>query len=1030
MCKLLTYVGCLLSWLLGGAGLWAQPNTLPLEFTQIQEQQGLAHNLLDAILRDHNGFLWLGTIDGLNRFDGTHFTVFKTSPASRRSLGNSRIHALTEGQNGWIWIGTHRGINYFDPATQQITRIDSVNGRPLGVCYSMLSDRSGNIWFTDTGIGLVRYRVRAGQFDLYPVSSTHSQMLSDHITRNGLLEDPHRNGLWITTRTGLHYLDTATGTFYSYRHNPDALPIFTHHSTSALAMDGPSRLLFSDNDAQQIVVYDPHAQRLVKSIRLVSHRNRDPFPLGTIFVDRNHNFWTSSWSFTLFYIEARTGKATEFFHDETVKTSVAANFFWGAWQHPDGSIWLATMNGLSITNPDRTFYKIHDLKRFDPSINDYFGISSILVDGDTWWLSTPKYLLQYNPSTNQLERYRLPVQEPSNYTPNLPQVIRLPGRNQLIIRFRKELVTFDITRKTFSSFSLPRHLLPLSNERWLSYMDIHGPYLWVFGSFMAGLRYHLQQRTWESIPIPVPRPDFYVTWSAVDQQGHYWLNGYPNGFYRLNTARNTFELHSHRPLPEFYRRCQSFRIDRQQHFWLPTDGFGLVQYTPASDSFRQWGTREGLGLNNSCMGSLDDAGQVWVGFYNRFWVFSPGKKHARSFKILLNESDYQYVNYLTKGPNGHILASLKGYLVEFMPNRYGQPLQPPKLLINSVSPPDTSYLVSQNAGPIRLSVDENTFSVDYSVLTAPQTHKYRVRLDGYDDKWVEVGTKTIASYTKIPGGSYIFRVKATDGDAETAEATIKITVDTEFYNKLWFKLLLLLGVAGLTIAFLNYRTQQTAKLHHLQMQATRLERDKTDIQYLNLINHLNPHFLFNSLTSLNSLIITEPRQASRFLQKLSAIYRYILQNKENESVSVEFELNFVRQYIDLQKSRFEDGLQISLDVPNQYLSRGVVPVTLQNLLENAIKHNTIEDEKPLWIRVYAEDDYLCVENSLQKKKFVETSNKQGLDSLKSLYGYLSDRPVIVIENHQTFIVKVPFLQKKPATIANEIRFAFVKNRRQ
>ena len=193
------------------------------------------------------------------------------------------------------------------------------------------------------------------------------------------------------------------------------------------------------------------------------------------------------------------------------------------------------------------------------------------------------------------------------------------------------------------------------------------------------------------------------------------------------------------------------------------------------------------------------------------------------------------------------------------------------------------------------------------------------------------------------------------------------------------------------------------------MQSTRLEKDKTEIQYQNLINHLNPHFLFNSLTSLNSLIMTEPKEASKFLQKLSLIYRYILQNKDKEMVSLGQELDFVNHYVILQKSRFDEGLQINIDVDTDCLLYRIVPVTLQNLFENAIKHNSIEEDNPLIISVFVNNEFLFVKNNLQLRKFVDTSNKQGLKNLKNLYKYLSNKPLEIIETENEFMVKIPLL---------------------
>jgi len=264
------------------------------------------------------------------------------------------------------------------------------------------------------------------------------------------------------------------------------------------------------------------------------------------------------------------------------------------------------------------------------------------------------------------------------------------------------------------------------------------------------------------------------------------------------------------------------------------------------------------------------------------------------------------------------------------------------------------------------------------------------------------------SYTNLPGGEYVFKVKAVKGGAESKISQVNIHIDTVFYKTIGFLCFVIVGILSLIYSFYRFRINQSARFHLMQMHTSALEKDKTEIQYQNLINHLNPHFLFNSLTSLNSLITISPAKASTFLEKLSMIYRYILQNKEKEWVTLEQELSFVQHYIDLQKSRFEEGLQINIDIPAIYYSKNIVPVTIQNLIENAIKHNIIDDDSPLCINMYVKDEYLWIVNNLQKKQFVETSNKQGLESLQNLYKYLAAKPLEAIETNSKFIVKVPF----------------------
>lgn len=193
------------------------------------------------------------------------------------------------------------------------------------------------------------------------------------------------------------------------------------------------------------------------------------------------------------------------------------------------------------------------------------------------------------------------------------------------------------------------------------------------------------------------------------------------------------------------------------------------------------------------------------------------------------------------------------------------------------------------------------------------------------------------------------------------------------------------------------------------VQTERLEKEKAQIQFDNLKNQLNPHFLFNALTSLNSLIAENPSLASQFLQQMSKVYRYVLQNKERTVVNLQTELEFIRNYTFLAETRFDGALKFSYDVSAVALEHSIVPVTLQILIENAIKHNIIDKEKPLLVEIFSSGDYLVVTNNLQPRKTVETSNKQGLGNLESLYRFITARPILVERSASRFTVKVPLI---------------------
>ncbi len=193
----------------------------------------------------------------------------------------------------------------------------------------------------------------------------------------------------------------------------------------------------------------------------------------------------------------------------------------------------------------------------------------------------------------------------------------------------------------------------------------------------------------------------------------------------------------------------------------------------------------------------------------------------------------------------------------------------------------------------------------------------------------------------------------------------------------------------------------------------RLQKERSQVQFDNLKNQLNPHFLFNALTSLNSLIFENQQLACDFVQQLSKVYRYVLQNKDKELVTLQTELLFIKQYTKLMQTRFYGALEIEFTIDESALDTRIVPVTLQILIENATKHNILNEQNPLRISIYTESEgdgqCLFVQNNLQRKYIVETSNGTGLNNLKTLYQYLSPRSVEIVETPNSFALKLPLL---------------------
>lgn len=212
-------------------------------------------------------------------------------------------------------------------------------------------------------------------------------------------------------------------------------------------------------------------------------------------------------------------------------------------------------------------------------------------------------------------------------------------------------------------------------------------------------------------------------------------------------------------------------------------------------------------------------------------------------------------------------------------------------------------------------------------------------------------------------------------------------------------------------AFYFYKKSQENKVREQKIIA-----GTASAKFESLKNQIDPHFLFNSLNVLSSLIEENPENAQRFTTSLSKIYRYVLEQKDKELVSVEEELSFAKTYMNLLKMRFENSLFYELPdtVPNPEAK--VVPLSLQLLLENTVKHNVVSEQRPLHIRISIEGDYLCIANDFQKKEVLQDRRGVGLQNIVSRYAIITNRKVLVEENEQTFTVKIPILTKQISTM--------------
>lgn len=244
-------------------------------------------------------------------------------------------------------------------------------------------------------------------------------------------------------------------------------------------------------------------------------------------------------------------------------------------------------------------------------------------------------------------------------------------------------------------------------------------------------------------------------------------------------------------------------------------------------------------------------------------------------------------------------------------------------------------------------------------------------------------------------------------DVIIEKRTFEEFIQKETGNNYIFAIVITFFITLSAYAFYFYKAYQESKVKEQKIIA-----GTASAKFETLKNQIDPHFLFNSLNVLSSLIEENPENAQRFTTSLSKIYRYVLEQKDKELVAVYEELSFAKTYMNLLKMRFENSLFYELPETPIDPEAKVVPLSLQLLLENTVKHNVVSEQRPLHIRIFIDGDYLAIQNDLQKKEVLQDREGVGLQNIVSRYNIITRRKVLIEQNEKTFTVRIPILTKQ------------------
>ena len=999
-----------------GINVLVQAQPYPYNFHHRGQLNENSTNFINDILFDSKNRVWIGAQTGLYRYDGRHYLPYRKSKEAN-SIPSNFVHELCEDKTGLIWGGTDDGIFRFSPERQSFksyTLPGIINNQSA---MNILCHPNGNIWVASFS-NLYRFNVKADSFDVVaPVFEASETGVSNRIKKRGIQLSADGTQIWAATDEGIFYFDIEQNKWYDRTDYP-LHPLFARRNTSAMTRANDGSLFFFDLNAQQIVIFDPLSFTIRNTIytgQMIKDANA-----AVMYQSKDGKIWFSSWTNHVGVIDPLVGNhfvSINATPNDLAPFPLTSNFFWCARQDVDGNIWLGTTNGIYTTNPEKELFRVHPLGIITQNLDATSHVLSFFEEekNHTWWvLTSQNNLIQYNPANGRHQIYQV-----GNAIAD--KRLKKPG-GAVSLNMIKGRPAVSTTEGTWvlpvgsSTFvPLERFLninIPITVVRMIQ--GKKGLYYLTDGMEVCSISSNLAEVNKVVIKT---EPGFKI--SGIN----FYRSDFADRDIYCSIGRGTIgKLDPDTILPItlfadpgafIVRNIRDIKADAVGNVWISYANHALMCYNSATKKQQVWDETNGLLLNASSRLCIDTNDNIWAMHKRHFSILSP--ERDRFIHISLPKGElyptwvYEFFHVIH---NGNLVANNYNDIVEFLPSRLFQKPASQKPDISALYVDDIR--INHEADSlIILNPEQNNLRFTFGLHTDQIFFPYDMQylLEGADKDWKKATASSEAVYNKLPPGKYRFCVKAMskNGTWESPENFVTISIEKPFYKSTLFLLLIGLVLFGALYGIYRYRIRQHQQIYTLETKTAALEREKATIQYDSLKQQLNPHFLLNSLTSLAGLIEADQEMAGGFLQRMSDMYRYILKNGTNDTVKLGDELRFVQLYIDIQQTRFGNGLQVSTQVGEEYLDYQIAPVTLQNLVENAIKHNIIDSGSPLIIKILTQGDYLIVTNNLQLKSMVETSNKTGLMQFKSLYRFLTEKPVIVEENGEAFTVKIPLL---------------------
>lgn len=813
-----------------------------LRFEHITIDNGLTQNAGLAMLQDSTGYLWIGSQDGLNRYDGYSITQFKHDPDNTNSLGFNSIASLYEDKNGYLWVGTWGGgLDRFDPKTSAFTHYiinpEDADALINPVITSIVEDGRGGLWVGTLG-GLERFIPATGKF-------THVN--SDPISVIHPMDD---GTLWIgtgafgMTGTGLYRFDPATNKSELMQPKGEC---FQSPNVSDVLTDPQGNLWISFGGyGVPGGGIDRYNLKSGKCTHFDSGQTSDnqitDDNITDLLLDRDGALWATSWSGGVWQFPSIMSRSFNVIHhDSADPESLSNDNTFSILQDRSGVIWIGTLSaGINKLDPDTLQFRTYRHKSADPEslASNHVGAFAEMPDGTMWVGTWENGLQRFNPSTGKFKNYRNDPEDPQSLSSDLVMSMLADADGSLWVgTLGGGLNHFDPRTEKFTRFQNdpndPTSLL----ENQVTYLlrDPDGR-LWA-GSFLGLSRLDSGAKRFVNYPMNAPPVSLKVIGDEL------WIGTWGGGVSRLALTKLNldpaqavfFTLMNDPADPNSLSENSVWGIQQTSDgfIWLGTQG-GLNRYDPKTGDFKIYKEKDGLRNATILTVNLDMQGFLWLTTNNGLAKFDP---QTETFRIYdkgdgLQGNEFNSNAAFVSQKTGDVyVGGVSGFSI-FDPMDLHDNTTQPNIVITDFSIFNTPQSFDA-AEPILLGYDQNFISFEFAALDfqAPQKNQYAYKLEGFDADWVQAGTRNYASYTNLPGGDYTFKVKAANSDGIWNEkgSSLKLTVVPPFWQTLPFQIGIAVGLILLVAAGFNWRVravrEQNSRLQKMVDDQKRVEAE-------------------------------------------------------------------------------------------------------------------------------------------------------------------------------------------------------------